>query len=421
MKLNVSRMSLGVATAATQIEGGGNTGNVWYSWYKKGRIKDHSDPSIACEHFNHWQEDVQLLSDLNIQIYRFGIEWSRIQPDAKTFDESAIKHYRNEILLLKDKGIEPLLTLHHFNNPIWFEKMGGFETALGVDIFLNFISHVIDKLGDIVSEYITINEPNVYVTNSYFFGLFPPGKKNFRLAMRVFGNLAACHIRAYELIHDKRKAMGFSNTKVSIAQHLRVFEPKNQKNPYHVFCANLMKKFFQTAITKAMLTGHFSSPIKKVEGIKPGKYYDFIGINYYSRSTVSRFADGVRKDCAKNDLGWEIYPQGIAQVCEEMYQAYGASIYITENGTCDNQDAFRAKYIYDHIAVLVESGLPVERYYHWCFTDNFEWLEGNSARFGLVHIDYETQERTVKQSGLFFSEMIRNAGVTDEMYRKYIK
>jgi beta-glucosidase len=122
-----------------------------------------------------------------------------------------------------------------------------------------------------------------------------------------------------------------------------------------------------------------------------------------------------------DDLGWEIYPDGIAEACRKLHDITPLPIYITENGTCDNTDTFRSRYIYEHLKVLCGSGLPVQRYYHWCFCDNFEWLEGESARFGLVHIDYATQKRTVKESGRFYSEMIAQRGVSEALYDRYCR
>ena len=151
----------------------------------------------------------------------------------------------------------------------------------------------------------------------------------------------------------------------------------------------------------------------------PGEFCDFHGVNYYTRSTVSGPADGVAENCPVNDLGWEIYPEGIGEVCRKVYGVLKKPIYITENGTCDNGDRFRARYIAEHLRVLCESGLPVERYYHWCFCDNWEWVEGTSARFGLVHVDFETQARTVKDSGKFHKRVIQEQGVSEALYEAF--
>jgi len=410
---------MGVATAATQIEGG-DVGSNWNDWYKKGHIKDGSDPARATDHYNRFREDIDLMASMGIEIYRFGIEWPRIEPKEGQYDEDVLSHYREEILLLKKRGILPLLTLYHFNNPMWFENLGGFESPRAPKIFLKYVDKVLKSLGDIVDEYITINEPNVYATLSYFYGLWPPGKKSFSSVRKVYKNFTRCHIESYKLIHLMRRERGLSKTRVGFANHIRIFEPGCKYNPWHVLCAKFMSVLFQDGLTKSMSFGKKSFPVGKVEGVISGKYYDFIGINYYTRSTVRGFKDGVKKNAPVNDLGWEIYPKGIIESSQMLYNKYKAPIYITENGTCDNLDLFRTKYIYEHLKAISESNLPIRRYYHWCFTDNFEWIEGESSRFGLVHVDYETQSRTIKQSGDFYSAIIREKRVSEELFNNYV-
>jgi beta-glucosidase len=313
------------------------------------------------------------------------------------------------------------MTLHHFTHPLWFEDMGGFTSPEAVECYMSYVGYVIDKLGDLVSEYITINEPNVYATNSLLWGTWPPEKKSMRALRKCFSHMTACHIKAYEYIHARRAEMGYADTKVSFANHLRVFAPKNRRNPIHRLAARLSERLFQGALTEAMMTGKCRFPIKKAKGIKRGRYYDFIGVNYYSRSTVSGLSDGVREGCFKNDLGWEIYHEGLIELSERLYKRYGAPIWVTENGTCDNTDAFRSRFIYDQLKLICEKNAPVERYYHWSFTDNFEWREGESARFGIVYMDYESGERTVKASGKLYSDIIKSRGVTEEAYAAFVE
>lgn len=325
---------------------------------------------------------------------------------------------------MREKGIKPLLTLHHFTNPLWFEDMGGWTNKDSVDIFLAFAERVIDYLGDIVDDYITINEPNVYCLNSLFYGIWPPEKKSLFSFVKAFSNMAAAHIKCYQLIHNKRAEMGKEReeTLVSFANHLRVFAPADENNAWHCFCARFMEHMFQTAITEAMMTGKCVFPILRRKGVERGRYYDFIGINYYSRSTVSGIADGVREGCDRNDLGWEIYHDGLIDLANLLSIEYGAEypIFVTENGTCDNTDSFRSRFIYDQLKLVSETDNRIERYYHWSFTDNFEWREGEAARFGVVHLDYETQKRTIKNSGELYADIIKNQGVTDEAYEKYV-
>ena len=410
---------MGVSTAATQIEGGDVNSN-WNDWFQQGRIKDGTNPAQDNDHWQHWEEDTDLMAKMGLHLYRFSIEWARLMPTADTVDEAAVLRYRQELQLLKEKGIRPLLTIHHFTNPMWFEKMGAFEKRENLSYYLQLVELAVDRFGDLCSDYITINEPNVYATNSYFFGMWPPGYTDVGKTLRVMENLAYCHIRAYTMIHSKRRAMGFDDTMVGCANHVRIFAPKSEKNLWHRISARLTAYLFQDALTKAMTLGRFPFPMRNHGKLPKGEYTDFIGVNYYSRSTVSGIGDGVRDNCPKNDLGWEIYPQGLVDCSRQLYDLLPRPIWVTENGTCDNNDRFRCRYLYEHLKALSESGLPFQRYYHWCFCDNFEWVEGNWAKFGLVSVDPESKKREIKTSGKFYSAVIAARGVTEEIYQNYV-
>lgn len=415
---------LGTATAATQIEGGDDNNN-WARFAAEGKVDDGTSPLRADDHYNRYKEDMDLMADMGLEIYRFGIEWSRVEPRRGEYSEEALAHYRDEIEYMLSKGIKPMLTLHHFTNPLWFEDMGAWECGESVEIYLSLVDKVMDALGDLISDYITINEPNVYATNSLFYGIWPPEKKSISSLIKAFSNMTAAHIRAYGLIHERRAALGKrkEETLVSFANHLRVFEPKNKRNLWHRVAAWLSGYLFQEAVTRAMMTGKCRLPVLRRKGVKRGKYYDFIGINYYTRSTCEGIADGVREGCDRNDLGWEIYHEGLIRLANKLSDTYGAEypIFVTENGTCDNTDSFRPRFIYDQLKLISETENRIERYYHWSFTDNFEWREGESARFGIVHVDYETQKRTVKNSGKLYSSIIANRGVTDEAYAELVE
>lgn len=419
MEFHVEDMLFGVSTAATQIEGG-NVGSNWNDWYEKGFIKDGTDPASGNDHWIKWREDTDLLSEMGMEIYRFGIEWARIFPEEGKINEEAILRYREELSLLRKKGIRPLMTIHHFTNPMWFEKKGGFTKRENIKYYLELVKISAERFGDLCSDFITINEPNVYATNSFFFGIWPPAEKSLSKTLAVMENLAFCHIKAYEMIHEIREKMGFSDTMAGCANHLRVFAPKNPKNPIHRLCARLSSFLFQDALTDAMTLGKFAFPLKNFGNLRRGEYTDFIGLNYYSRSTVSGIGDGVRENSPRNDLDWEIYPEGIVECAQKLYDVLPRPIWVTENGTCDNSDRFRCRYLHEHLKAISESALPFRRYYHWCFCDNFEWIEGNFAKFGLVSIEPETMERKIKKSGRFYSEIIKNSGVTEEMYEKYV-
>jgi beta-glucosidase len=417
MDLNIL---LGVSSASVQIEGGGFS-HTWSDWYEKGHIRDGANPARANDHLHRWKEDIDLMVEMGVSIYRLSVEWARIEPQKGSYDEAAVQWYRRLLQYMKSKGIAPLLTLHHFTNPLWFEKTGGFAEPANIPVFLGFVEYAVRQFGDLVDEYVTINEPNVFAVIGYAVGIFPPGMKSVRTAVRVMSVMASCHIQAYDLIHRLRREMGYTSTKVGFAHHARVFAPKSGRNLWHCLNAYMSSRMFQDALTRACLKGCFSFPMKKYGHLRRGEYADFLGLNYYTRSTVSFFGNGaVRAGSPRNDLGWEIYPEGIALCAGKLHKLLKRPVYITENGTCDNSDTFRCRYIYDHLKALVSSCPYVERYYHWSFTDNFEWCEGESARFGLVHIDYPTQKRTVKKSGRFYAAMIKNRSVTNGMFDEYV-
>ena len=416
---------MGSATAGAQIEGGDKNSN-WYDWCQKGHIRDNTSCFRGDDHWNRYKEDIDLMAALHHKIYRLGIEWSRIEPQEGKFDKEAITHYRNEISLLLQRGIRPLVTLHHFTHPLWLEEKGGFEQDGIVGYFARYVRYAVENLGDLVSEYITVNEPNVYATMGYYFGVWPPGRKSIGSLRKVLKNMALCHIAAYRLIHKIREEMGYpGKTMVGVANHLRIFDPYNRHNPFDRLAAGVMGCLFQDAVIKSMSTGLLMPPIGFGSPKGTGRFLDFLGINYYTRDAVRflGFQNNVMPDTPRNDLGWEIYPEGLSRLCRRYFEKYPVPIWITENGTCDTNDRFRPRYIYDHlleIAKLCKEGIPIERYYHWSLMDNFEWAEGESARFGLVHVDFDNQKRTIRNSGKFFAEICDKLEVTGEMIQKYL-
>ena len=410
---------LGVATASTQIEGGRVNSN-WNDFCDRKMTNDGSDAARANMHYEKLKEDTELLKKLKIQTYRMSIEWARLEPKQGIYNEEAIKHYREELLLLKKAGIKPLLTLYHFSHPMWFENAGGFTKKKNIKFFLQFVETCIREFGDLCDEYITINEPNVYAVHSYFLGLWPPEKKSFFKTIKVMNILIACHCKAYDIIHKIRKEKGFAFTRVSFAHHVQAFYPENPKSRADCASAKRLKHLFQDGIMKACYKAEFKFPFRNILNIEKKQYADYIAINYYSRQAVHGFGYKPFKNTPKNDLGWDIYPQGLIECAKTCYEYLQVPIIVSENGTCDNTDGFRSLCIYDHLKLIAESELPFEAYYHWCFIDNFEWKEGESARFGLVHCDYETQKRTVKKSGEFYRALIEKHAVDNLMMNTYI-
>lgn len=404
-----------MATAATQIEGGDADTN-WHHWADQpGHIADASTPRRAADHWNRVGQDIALLQELGVKHYRMGIDWARIEPVRGQFDQSALDHYADELAHLCDAGITALVTLHHFNNPWWFEQAGGFLSPDAITVFTEYTRAVVERLSPWVDDWITINEPNVYAVNGYRDGTWPPGHHSLGETIKVMGTLAQAHIAAYQVIHAISPS-----ARVGVAAHLRVFQAANRWNPLHQVGARLARYLFQDAMMSAISEGVFHWPLRRPKGVTPGRYYDFQGINYYSRTTTTGLHDGVAPGVPVNDLGWEIYPAGLAIVATQVHAKYPGPIYITENGTADAADAFRPLFIYDHLKAVVECGAPVERFYHWCFTDNWEWAEGEGPRFGLLALDYDTQQRTMRESGRFYANIAANGGVTQAAYQQWV-
>ena len=409
---------MGVGSAATQIDGG-NFDHTWNQWYVNGHIRDSADPAKAAGHWNRWRDDVLLLRSLGVQTYRLGIEWARVEPEEGLFDEEAIAHFKEEIMLLLGMRIQPLVTLQHFTNPMWFERKGGWKRYENVPYFITYVEKIIRSIGHLVNEYVTFDEPNVYVSNSFRNGVWPPGESNARTALKVLNNIVATHHEAYRVIHDMRRGMGFNNSKVGCTVRMQVYTPLNEKSPLHRKTAEEADKM-EKHLIQALTTGEFHMPFRNIAGDRRGTYCDFHGLNYYGRCTVSTARAASDVSGWKNDLGWEIYPEGLSDCCRKLYGLAPIPIYITANGACDLNDSFRSRYIYDHLQVLSQIRLPVKRYYYWCFLDGFEWLEGNYVKFGIIGTTPRTLERNLKKSGEFYSEMMRNRVMTQELYDSYV-
>lgn len=312
-------------------------------------------------------------------------------------------------------------------------------------------------LGDLVDAWVTINEPNVYATQAHMFGYGPPGDKSWRDTMAALRNMAVAHIRGYELIHDIQG----ERAKVGFAHHARAFAPRNPRNPVHRTLTRMNRRLFQDIVAEALLAGRFHPLLggrRASKGLPTGPHHDFLGLNYYSRTAVDKIDDGTFDGAPVNDLGWEIYPDGLVECGRELAERYGGPVWVTENGTCDQGDAalsgvdvndaaeaadpadaaaglaaeaaadpaadrrlesFRPRFILEHLRAAAESDVPFERYYHWSFTDNWEWADGEEPRFGAVHVNYRTQRRTVKPSARMLSELAAAGRITPELYHRY--
>ena len=287
----------GTATAAHQVEGN-NTNNNWFQWENNldsnnnYRIHNNQISGLAADHWNKYPEDIQLMKEIGMNHYRFSIEWSKIEPRQGFFDESAIQHYRNVCDSLLSNGIKPVITLHHFTNPIWFENLGAFEKEENSKYFINFAKRIFEELHDLVPIWCTFNEPSVYVSQGYFNGVFPPGKKNPTLAGIVLKNILNTHVSLY---HELKDITSKENIKIGIVKNIFQFDPLRRWNLMDWIISKVLNDvytndpltFFKTGKFNFFLPGANSIEFENIDAIES---MDFIGLNYYSRLHVkSRF------------------------------------------------------------------------------------------------------------------------------------
>jgi len=230
-------------------------------------------------------------------------------------------------------------------------------------------------------------------------------------------HLAAAHIEAYGLIRKTRLQMGFRDSMVGVACHLRVFAPDDQENPLQRFWAGSLDEIFQSSLISAMCTGHASFPIANDPSIVPGVFCDFHGVCYYTRSTVSGPRGGVAHNCCVSDSGWEIYPEGICSVCRNVYRVLKKPVFIIENSVCDENDKFRARFIAEHLAVISDCKLPIARYY--CPLRDCLDPAGSTLSTGLVSVDFNTMKKSLKSSGSFYQKIIAEHAVSDALFRQF--
>ena len=409
---------LGVTSVPVMADGAAPE-NIWREWAEAGRIRDGSDPSVAAGHWDRWHDDVMLLHRMGIQSCRFGVDWARIEPEEGVFDDDAIAHVKEELLLLLGMGVRPLVVLHQCEDPAWFVKKGGWEKPDNLRYFLVYTERVLRAVGHLVSEYITFCRPNTYVFNGWVYGIWPPGRKRLTSAMAAMSGLCAAHIRAYRLIHDVRRELGFSDSRVSFALEHRVFVPRSRLNPLHRAAALEMERLFQSNPAVAMLTGEFRAPLKCPGRERRGTFADFHAIDYGGRSAVAGLTESAPREGFKDDVGREIWTEGIFYASRKLLKLRPMNIYLC-CGACDVNDSFRSRFLYDSLKLVSESKLPVKRWYYDTFLDGFHWTDGCYARSGLVSVDFATMERSVKRSGEFFAKIIRRGGVTEKMFDKYV-
>ncbi len=420
----------GVATASHQNEGD-NRNNDFWNWEQiPGHVVDGTTSSLAC---NWWQNplpDFDLIQNLGLNTLRLSLEWSRIEPKENVWDKDVFAKYRQWLIELKQRNITPMITLHHFTNPMWLAEQGGWENTKVVNFFGRYTQKVVEELGELCQIWCTINEPIIYGTHAYLIGRWYPGKKSLLKLVKVTRNQVHAHNLAYNILHAKNP-----NYSIGMAQHCAAFAAANSSRASKSI-ATIRDNLLNWRFLDAIALGKWRFPCSlwpKTRKISCDTN-DYFGINYYGRHLVKfslkavgeLFGEAVP---AHPDIAWmapwqdrEIYPAGIGEFLEKMYQRYHKPLYITENGIADNEDSIRSRFLLTHLASVhraIQKGIPVKGFYHWTLVDNYEWVEGWTTRFGLVKLNPTTQERTLRPSGTLFSEIAKQNAITEETVLQY--
>jgi beta-glucosidase len=430
----------GCATSSYQIEGAakedGRVESIWDRFAATpGRIRDGSSGAVACDHYHRWPEDLDIGRDLGLNAYRFSIAWPRIfsevggKPNGKGLD-----FYSRLVDGMLERGLQPWATLYHWDLPQYLQDRGGWNERATVDAFLELADAVSRKLGDRVKHWITHNEPWCTAIIGNFEGWHAPGLTDFKTALQVSHHLLLSHGRAVPLIranvpdakvgislslHPLRAASGSERDRAAMERHdgLR----------YRWFLDPLYGRGYPAATLQqvgdaapTVLPGDLEAIAVKT---------DFLGVNYYFPETIADDPGhaplGARvlppSGGETTAMGWPVEPQGMAELLARVENDYHPGpIYVTENGSCFEDevgpdgsiaDVQRRDYLMRHLAALrqaVRDGVPVKGYFAWSLVDNFEWAEGYLKRFGLVHIDYATQQRRLKDSAKWYRAFLRH-------------
>lgn len=410
----------GASTASHQVEGG--TVNQWSVWELSmaTRLAKHAKreygwlsnwPDIEAQatkpenyvsgrgvdHYNRYKEDFDIAKSLNLNAFRFGIEWARLEPEKGNWDPAIFDHYKTYIKELKKRDMEPFINLWHWTVPTWFSDMGGFAKASNLKYFDEFIQKVADELLEDIKYIITINEPNVYMGMSYSEGKWPPQEHNQLKAIWVYYNLSRAHKRAWKILKRKKP-----NLKIGVAQQLANIQAYRPGSMIDEVVVKIMRYFWNW---------WWLNRIKR--------YQDFIGFNYYF-TDYYKLNKSVALKTPLNDLGWYMYPEGLLPLLQRIAAHFpGKPIIITENGLADANDKHRQWWLHETMQAVdtaILEGIPIVGYLHWSLLDNFEWDKGWWPKFGLVEVDRENDmKRTIRPSAKWWANELaqRNQPKTD--------
>jgi beta-glucosidase len=422
----------GSATAAHQVEGN-NTNNNWWAWEQgEGHILHGHKSGLACDWWGgRWKEDFDRAAEGGQNAHRLSVEWSRIQPAPDRWDEDALERYRTMLRGLRERGITPMVTLHHFTDPLWLTEMSAWETDAVVPLFEKFVRRTVEALKEYCTLWCTINEPNVYALAGYVgdaLARFAPGRHDFRLAMKVQANLLRGHAAAYRAIHEVKP-----EARVGFALNFRAMTPFRRWSPLDRTATRVMFNSINNGFPSALASGVMRTPAGSVRVPEAKGTQDYFGFNYYTRDLIkfdlrraaALFVQNVfPEDADLSENGFLANePQGMFDGLKWVLRAFpNLPILVTENGVEDSQDAMRPRYLARHIHAMwraVNFNWPVKGYFHWSLVDNFEWERGWTQRFGLWELDVETQARRKRPSADLYAEICKENGLTSEMVQKY--
>ncbi|WP_404340969.1 GH1 family beta-glucosidase [Pseudoalteromonas mariniglutinosa] len=411
----------GVATASFQIEGARESRLtcIWDTFCQQANtIADNSHGDIACNHVELWQQDVAMIADLAVDAYRLSISWSRALHQDGTINQQGIAFYRNLLTALKARNIKTYVTLYHWDLPQYLEDKGGWLNRDTAYAFAHYTDLVTQQLTGLVDSYATLNEPFCSAYLGYEIGVHAPGIKSQQAGRQAAHHLLLAHGLAMRVLRK--------NCPDIEAGIVLNFSPAYPLTANDSHAATLADQYHNQWYIQALLTGHYPSLINQLSNdVKPSiaeqdmaiisQPVDFIGVNYYTRIHYKNtdnhwFTEANIHDAVVTDMGWEVYPQGLTELLVSLNQQYQLpKVYITENGaamadTLTNGqvlDYERVNYYHTHLNAVheaIEQGVNIQGYFAWSLMDNFEWAYGYEKRFGMVYINYQNQQRTLKES-----------------------
>lgn len=401
------RFLWGAATSAHQVEGGNTLNDWWRFEHVAGAIRGGAGSGDACRHYERFDADFALAAADGHNAHRLSFEWSRLEPRPGRFDADAVAHYHAVLASLRRHGLTPVVTLHHFTNPLWIADAGGWESAATVEAFERFAHFCAREYGGEVDWWCTVNEPEVFAFRGWSEGIWPPAVRDNSRALVVIANQLEAHGRAYRAIHaeDHADADGDGRAaRVGFAKHFVQLEPLRPWHPLDRLQAFFENRVFNEAVLRAPVDGvvNLSIPgataVRRVVPVLKGAL-DWIGLNYYTRwrvRSLSPVPHVAGPGAPLNDLGWEVWPEGFTRAIHAAARFAEAPVLVTENGFADERDAFRPRAIVEFVEAMhraIAGGTRVLGYLHWSLLDNFEWADGFHGRFGLHGVDFADPAR----------------------------